>query len=189
MKTIRDIENELTPHLISEEKLVWSGRPKTGFVLRGSDAYLIPFSLAWSGIAIFFQTGSFFAKAPAQFKLVGIPFLFVAFYITIGRFLVDMRKRSRTVYGITPNRIIIISGIFFREVKSVNIHALPDLSIHQRTDKSGTITLGQTDPRYVMTEAMHWPGVKPTPRLELIPDVKRVFELILDLQRQRDTKD
>lgn len=40
-----EIENELRPDLGSDEKLVWTGKPKTGIVFRSSDVFLIPFSI------------------------------------------------------------------------------------------------------------------------------------------------
>ena len=36
---------ELQQHLDNNEKLVWTGRPKTGIVFRTADIFLIPFSL------------------------------------------------------------------------------------------------------------------------------------------------
>jgi hypothetical protein len=121
--------------------------------------------------------------APFFFKLWGIPFVLVGLYMTIGRFFMDARKRANTAYGITSERIIIKSGIVNSEIKSLHIRTLSDITLTQKTDNTGTISLGPTDFRYAMMQGMEWPGVKQPPRLELIPDVKTVYDMIIDLQR------
>jgi len=180
-----DIESELKPNLSSDEKLIWTGKPQTGIVFRSSDAFLIPFSLLWGGFAIFWETSVIAADAPFFFKLWGIPFVIVGLYITIGRFFFDAKKRMNTIYGITNDRIIIKTGFFSREVKSLNIRTLSDITINQKADNSGTITLGPTDFRYAMMQGMEWPGAKQPPRLELIADAKSVYDKIINLQRQK----
>jgi len=180
-----DIEKELRPNLSSDEKLLWTGKPKTGIVFRGSDAFLIPFSLLWGGFAIFWETYVILTDAPFFFKLWGIPFVLVGLYITVGRFFLDAKKRANTIYGITPDRIIIKTGIFSSEIKSLNIRTLSDITINQKADNTGTITLGSTDFRYAMMQGMDWPGAKQPPRLEFIEDVKSVYDKIIDIQRQK----
>lgn len=180
-----DIENELRPTLSSGEKLIWIGKPKTGILLRSSDAFLIPFSLLWGGFAVFWESGVLTTDAPFFFKLFGLPFVLVGIYIVIGRFFIDAKKRANTIYGITTDRIIIKSGVFSTDIKSLNIKTLSDITINQKKDNSGTITLGPTDPRYSMMQGMEWPGTKEPPRLEFIEDVKSVYDKIIDLQRQK----
>jgi Bacterial PH domain len=180
-----DLEEELRPNLSSGEKLIWTAKPKTGIVFRSSDIFMIPFSLIWAGFALFWETSAIASGAPFFFKLWGIPFVLVGLYITIGRFFVDAKKRANTIYGITPDRIIIKSGIFSKDVKSLNIRTLSDITINQKSDNSGTITLGPTDLRYSMMQGMEWPGAKQQPRLEFIEDVKNVYDKIIDLQKQK----
>ena len=180
-----DIENELRPILSSYETLIWAGKPKTGIVFRSSDAFLIPFSLLWGVFAVFLETIVLTSGAFFPFALFGIPFVLVGLYITVGRFFVDAKKRANTIYCITSDRIIIKTGIFSREIKSINIKTLPDITINQKADNNGTITLGSTRFRYDMMPGMEWPGARQTPKLEFIEDVKRVYDIIIDLQRQK----
>jgi hypothetical protein len=180
-----DTLNELGPILGSDEKLVWTGKPKTGIILRTSDAFLIPFSLLWGGFAIFWESVAVSSSGPSLFSLWGIPFVVMGIYMIVGRFIVDAKKRANTVYGITVDRIIIRSGIFNRDIKSLNIRTLSDITMTQKKDNSGTITLGPTDFRYSMMQGIDWPGVKQIPRLEFIEDVKDVYDQIIDLQRKR----
>ena len=180
-----DIENELRPNISSNEKLIWTGKPKKGILLRSSDAFLIPFSLLWGGFALFWETSVLSTVAAFPFALFGIPFVLVAIYITVGRFFLDAKKRANTIYGITTERIIIKTGILSREIKSLNIRTLNEITINQKSDNSGTITFGPTDFRYAMMQGMEWPGAKQPPRLEFIEDVKSVYNKIIDLQRQK----
>ena len=169
----------------SGEKLIWTGRPKSGIVFRGSDAFLIPFSLLWGGFAIFWEARVIGTGGPFFFKLWGIPFVLVGLYITVGRFFVDAKKRANTIYGMTQDRIIIKSGIFSRDIKSLNIRTISDITFNQTPANRGTITLGPTDFRYSMMQGMEWPGAKQPPRLEFIEDVKFVYDKIIDIQRQK----
>ena len=179
-----ELEEDLRPNLSQGEKLIWTGKPRTGIVFRSSDIYMIPFSLLWGGFALFWET-TVVASGALFFMLWGIPFVLVGLYMIIGRFFVDAKKRANTVYGITADRIIIKSGVFRRDIKSLNIRTLSDITLTQKADNSGTITLGPTDYRYSMMQGMEWPGVKQPPRLELIEDVKTVYDKIIELQRQK----
>jgi hypothetical protein len=182
---IYDIENELRSSLGSDEELIWTGKPKTGIMFRGSDVFLIPFSLLWGGFALFWEASVIATDAPFFFKLWGIPFVLVGLYIAVGRFFLDAKKRASTIYGITHDRVIIKSGIFSRDVKSLNIRTLSDISINQKADNSGTITFGPNDFRYSMMQGMEWPGAKQPPRLEFIKDVKTVYDKIIEIQRRK----
>jgi len=64
-----ELEEELRPNLSSGEKLIWTGKPKTGIVFRSSDAFMIPFSLLWGGFALFWETSVVATGAPFFFKL------------------------------------------------------------------------------------------------------------------------
>jgi len=180
-----DLENELRQNLSSGEKLIWTGKPRTGIMLRSSDVFLIPFSLLWGGFAVFWESSVLATDAPFFFKLWGIPFVLAGIYMIIGRFFIDAKKRENTIYGITTDRIVIKSGVFSTDIKSLNIKTLSDITINQKSDNSGTITLGPTDMRYSMMQGMEWPGNKQPPKLEFIDDVKSVYDKIIDLQRQK----
>jgi Bacterial PH domain len=180
-----DIENDLRQDLNSNERLLWAGKPRRGILLRGSDIFLIPFSLLWGGFAVFWETSALTTNAPLLFKLWGIPFVLIGLYITVGRFFIDAQRRANTKYGITEDRIIIKSGIFRPELKSLNIKTLSDITLTQKKDNSGTITLGPADARYSMMQGMYWPGLKQAPKLEFIENAKEVYDKIVQLQRPK----
>lgn len=128
--------------LSANEHLLWFGRPRQGFFLRKSDAFIIPFSLMWGGFAIFWNAGVWLMEAPIFFKLWGLPFLVVGVYMIFGRFFVDVRQRKKIFYGVTNERIIIISGLFTQSIKSLSLQTLTDITMEEFSNGLGTITFG-----------------------------------------------
>jgi hypothetical protein len=174
------VERELS----SGEKLLWSGQPRSGIRLRGSDAFAIPFSILWCGFAIFWETMVVKKGAPLFMMLWGVPFVLAGLYIVFGRFIVDAMSRAKTFYGVTNERIIIISGLFSRQVKSLNLRTLTDVSLSERSDESGTISFGPVYPmgRWVPGG---WPGASryAPPTFDMIEQAKRVYETIRQAQK------
>jgi hypothetical protein len=164
------------------ERQLWAGVPRQGILLRRADVFMIPFSLLWGGFAIFWETSVLKTGAPGFFALFGIPFVLVAFYITIGRFFVDARMRARTTYAVTSDRVIINSGIFSPTTKSLNVRTISDVTLQERANGSGTITFGATNPLAAFYSGTSWPGVPQTPSFEMIPDARRVYDIIRDAQ-------
>jgi hypothetical protein len=178
----RVIESQFSP----SERLLWSGQPRQGLCLRAADAYLIPFSLLWGGFAIFWESRVISSGAPFFFMLWGIPFVLVGVYMIIGRFFVDAKQRSKTYYGVTSARAIIVSGLFSRKVKSINLRTLPDISLDEKPDGSGTITFGVTNSVSWASGELSFSGgeKQSTPSFVLIPEAKKVYEMIRAAQRR-----
>jgi hypothetical protein len=179
-------ERYLKSQLAVDELMLWSGQPKQGVFFRPADVYAIPISLLWAGFAVFWNAAVWYSDGPVFFRLWGIPFLIVGFYIVIGRFFVDAWKRSKTYYGVTNERAIITSGIFSKIVKSLNLRTLTDITILERRDLSGTITFGPVD------QQTKWPFGLPMsngrneatyPIFDSIQNAKRVYDIIRDAQR------
>lgn len=176
------IRTELSPG----EELLWAGQPRQGFVLRAADVFFIPFSLLWGGFAIFWEVGVLASGAPWFFALWGVPFVLAGLYIIFGRFWVEARQRARTYYAVTPERILIISGLFARRVNSLNIDTLSDVSLTERGDGSGTIAFGPTSPYSWWFGSAAWQGFGQyggLPCFELIGDARHVYETVRGAQR------
>ncbi len=176
------IGGELDP----SEQLLWAGRPRQGLVLHVADVFLIPFSIMWAGFAVFWEATVWFSGAPLIFRLWGIPFILVGAYITVGRFLVDARQRAATVYGVTSERVLIVSGVLSRRVKSLNIDTLTDVALVERWGGGGTITFGSVPFPYSLYARGGWPGFRPyvIPTFDLAAGAREVYDLIRDAQRR-----
>jgi hypothetical protein len=173
------IERELQ----RDERLLWKGRPRGGIRLRGSDAYLIPFSLFWGGFALFWEYSVLFT-APKKdaagwvASLFGIPFVVIGLYLIVGRFFVDARMRARTEYGLTNRRAIIVSGLFSRTIKSIDLKSTPEITLTEKADRSGTITFGSA-PSYNRMQYNPWlPGSSGPPAFDMIEDARSVYAMI-----------
>lgn len=174
----------LDSHLLSDEKLLWTGAPWQGlFLFRPSDAFMIPFSLLWAGFALMWNIGVWTAKAPLEFKLFGLPFLAAGAYVTIGRFLIDAAARRHITYAVTNKRVLIERKFFFRSIKSLDIGRLPELEMIDRADGSGTIKFGAGPSIFRGNGFSAWsPAFDPTPQFLRIEHVRNVYTLI-DRQR------
>jgi len=128
-------QQTLLPLLRPHEHLLWSGMPGQGFLLKPSDATLIPFSLVWSGIAIHWEYYAIEQGTPLFFRLWGVPFILFGIY--------DRWLRQETYYGVTESRIIIQSGIFNVSTDSLDLANLPEIILTRRGDGRGTISFGR----------------------------------------------
>ncbi len=191
---IQPAQTVIAPYLDPGERLLWSGQPLGGVRFRAQDAILIPFSLVWGGFAVFWETMALtmvrgHAPFPISlvFPLFGLPFVAVGLYMIFGRFFVDARTRARTFYGVTNERVIILSGLFSRQVKSLQLRTLSDVSLNERSDGSGTISFGATNPFSMwMGAGASWPGAGrfAPPAFDLIERARIAYNIIRDAQRQ-----
>jgi hypothetical protein len=174
------IERELN----SGERLLWKGRPRGGIRLRGMDGFLIPFSLFWVGFIFFAASAGVrqgLQNGPAGWSaLIPLsPFIVIGLYILVGRFFVDAMMRTRTEYGLSNRRAIIVSGFFSRNVKSVDLRATPEILLSERRDGSGTITFGATPFGWWMQRnPWGFGSSSATPVFEMIEDVRSVYKII-----------
>jgi hypothetical protein len=169
------------------ERIQWSGTPQQGLLLRGSDAFLIPFSLLWGGFAFFWEFMVNAQGAPLLFRLWGIPFVLVGVYLIVGRFFWDKVQRVHTFYCVTNKRALIRSGIFSSTLQTVAIHNLSEISVSEKADGKGTITFGPADPFKGVSFGWSRRGSPPSPSFDMIPDVRRVYDLLQTAERSGDT--
>jgi hypothetical protein len=180
--------DDLTEHVIGRElgqseELLWAGRPRQGFSLGAADAMVIPFSLIWGGCAIFWEIAVIANGAPLFFPLLGVPFVLIGLYFMLGRFWVDSWQRAATTYGVTSERVVIVSGLMSRSVKSLNIDTISEVTLTERSGGSGDITFGSVPPFY-WWYAAGWPfsDWRTVPSFELADNAREVYEIVRKAQ-------
>lgn len=176
----------LAEELERGERLLWSGQPRQGVILRAADAFLIPFSLFWCGFVVLWEYMAITGGGPIFMAIFGIPFVLVGSYLLFGRFYVDALQRRRTVYGITTERVIIRTGVVRKRVQSLMLRTLHDVSLSEARDGSGTITFGQSFPFAQWVSGMSWPGMSHFlgHRFDAIENVKDAYRTLRDAQQQ-----
>lgn len=176
-------EQRIAAQLERGERILWTGAPRQGFLLRRSALLQVPFALLWTGFAILWEVDAL-RMGPIFFQVFGVPFVLVGLYFVFGRFLVDIRTRARTAYGLTDRRIVIVSGKTSRSVRMLPLRTLSELTLEVGANGCGTITFG------AVPFAERWAAAAPslgmarssTPRFELVPSAKDVYGRIREAQ-------
>jgi hypothetical protein len=93
-----------------DERLLWCGHPDPGVWFTPADAFMIPFSLLWTGFAIFWEAGVVTEGGPGFSAVWGVPFVALGIYLVFGRFIYKHYRKKRTSYWITTERAAVIVG-------------------------------------------------------------------------------
>ncbi len=145
---------------------------------------MIPFSILWAGFAFSWEASVVGSGAPSFFALWGIPFVLMGLYITVGRFFVGAWQRGRTQYGVTNDRILIVTGGLSPSIKSLNLRTPSDVTVEAKPDGSGTVTFGPTNLFMSMYRGMAWPGMKMAPSFDQISDARSAYDAVRQAPRE-----
>lgn len=139
---MEDLPRRLAPYLLPDERLLWTGRPDPGKHLGAGDVFLVPFSLLWTGIAVFIGSRALAQGAPMPFALVPLLFVALGLYVVAGRFVYKARRKRQTVYGLTQDRALVAVG-----PASLSEAPVQRTPIDQRRSRDGrhvTVTFGRS---------------------------------------------
>ena len=176
-------DNSTKPDADDEEKILWAGKPKGSVMVTRADRFFIPFGLFWFAIVGFMFTRMFKNEPPAFYAAILTPLTLMGLYFTIGRLFVEAVKRRNTQYVITNYRVIIKITRIEQTTQSINIKNIPAISFTEKKDGSGTITLGRTGLSAAFFSMSSKRTVK-SPQLEAIPDVKKIYHLLVAVQNK-----
>jgi hypothetical protein len=187
-----DAQLRAQSELQSGESLYWAG---TADPTRAAVAALPAaiFGIPFAGFALFWITQAYhatnmmsksahnsFATGFRAFPLFGFPFLFVGLGIILAP-LWAFLKGGSTVYAVTNQRVMIISGGNSRSVKSFTPADIVSVEHRERPDGSGDIVI-QTN---AITRANNNLVSPVKVALFGIPNVKQVAQQVMTLHTQR----
>jgi hypothetical protein len=178
--------DDLNAGLMAGERMLWSGRPRTGLLLTGRDIFLIPFSLFWCGCLGFWTLGPG-AAGGLVFDRFSLALLTFGVALTFGRFPLDAWLRSRTRYTVTDRRVLTQRAGPLSNFTAVALDRLPDVRLKARRNGWGDIQFGQSQPLWGFgrTGLSVWlPSLDATPQFLAIPDARKVFDLIQQVSHQ-----
>jgi hypothetical protein len=172
------------------ERLLWSGGPQSGLMLRAGDIFLIPFSLLWGGFAIFWESMVIRQGASLEFPIFGSFFVVVGLYLIFGRFLTDAFVRRRTAYAVTDRRIVIVTQAWQRRIRSLILANLGEIELADGCCGRGTIAYGRNNSSAARGYCPRgWPGSGAlAPAFEGIEGAADVMRIIRDAQRASDRR-
>ncbi|HEV3145270.1 MAG TPA: hypothetical protein VGZ47_15370, partial [Gemmataceae bacterium] len=138
-----DPEEIITAELEPEEELLWAGRPRLGLVVRATE--IIPFGII---LLIFGPSlvgllqgvmNNRVGPAPFQLLFFGAPHLVFMTAYLFGRPIYDAWSRARCAYGVTSERVLFVSGLFGRRVRSLELDSMIDAKFAPSWRGSGGI--------------------------------------------------
>lgn len=145
-------QRELQAELSGSESILWTGKPNPHVIFHPSDLFMIPFSLLWGGFAILWEAGAcgvgpFGNKGTWSFGVLwGIPFVLIGQYVIWGRFFYVAWKKTRILYAVTTERLILIVRPPQGKVMSLYLRSVPGVEKEIRSDGIGTLKFGETPP-------------------------------------------
>jgi hypothetical protein len=173
--------------LTPTEKILWTGKPRQGFVFWRSDIFFIPFSIVWAVVAYLLEFKTVVSDLPFQDKIWSILSLSVAAYIVLLRFFVDLAYRYLTFYALTNQRVLIHTGLFKTTLTSLPLADLKEINLDLRKGGRGDIVFGPLDPKAWIYSGGGWPkmgGQTPAPAFETLKDAEKVYKQILAQQKK-----
>ena len=136
-------EDIVQPHLSRGERILWTGRPDPKPRLHKSDLVAIPFSVLWTGFAVFWEASVIADGGPLSFVLFGLPFVLIGVYITVGRFVQQARLKKRIWYAVTDRRVLELERTRSGErLESAFIDKLPAVTREVGADGVGSVVFG-----------------------------------------------
>lgn len=186
-----DAQLRAQSELQSGESLVWAGTadPSRAFI---TSLPAMIFGIPFAGFALFWMSQAYhatnamsrtsnnaFAKGFSVFPVFGIPFLLIGAFVILTP-LWNYLKAGSTVYAVTNQRIMVITGGNSRSVKSYTPADIASVEHRERPDGSGDIVI-QTNSLIRNNNTVSQFKVA----LLGVPNVKQVAQQVLALHSQR----
>lgn len=187
-----DAQLRAQSELQSGESLYWTGTAdprRAAITALPAALFGIPFAgfaLFWINSALHASNGlarssNSFAKSFSVFPLFGVPFLLVGLGIVLAPLWVYLKGRN-TVYAVTNQRVLVISGTSTRAVKSLTPADIVAVDHRERPDGSGDVLI-RTNSQMRTNNSVS----QITVGLYGVSNVKEVARQVTNLHTQRAT--
>jgi hypothetical protein len=188
-----DIANQFNDELTAGERIEWCGKPYQGIFFEKEDIVRLIPNIVFSSLFVFIFL-RFFLNIISFLGIVVFIILstlvtFSAISMLAGKLIIGPWRRRKTFYAVTNQRIIIISGIENRNIKSIRLNGLKEINVSYRKNGKGIIRFGNavetpwdsrfTTHLYYLVERNVY-----NPEFDMIDDVKKVYNLIKKLQNE-----
>ncbi|HCS40699.1 MAG: hypothetical protein ACYDH2_03290 [Anaerolineaceae bacterium] len=188
-----DIANQFGDELNAGESIEWCGKPNQEIFFEKEDIVTLLPNLVFSSLIVFILSKFFLNTISflgiVVFILLTTLFTFNAITMLAGKLIIGPWRHRKTVYAVTNQRIIIISGIENRNIKSIRLTGLKEINVSYRKNGKGIIRFGNAietpwDTRY--TTHLYYLVERNVyiPEFEMIEDVRKVYNLIKKLQNE-----
>ena len=168
-----DPEQAIRSELLSSEVLRWTGRPAVARVLLASGLPIL-FLVCWEGMAIHAAVSPVRAWLEAGRPRESLPLAHVAMVAVGLLFLAKTAgpvfAASRTAYGITNRRVIVVSRLTARRVRSLEGASIGGVDRTERSNGSGDVVIRS------VSQADH------SLALIGVPDVRQVTDKVEQLR-------
>lgn len=165
---MQEIEQSIQPELHPGEKLLWCGKPRRRFMFHPASIFLVVmiiFLFALIGglillnnmrhfiVVIEHLTSGASARVATTAFVSGL-FILLGLVAAWG-FVFYPLERRKTLYALTDQRLIIISGLLRRRAKSFDLSTVNFTALTEPVKGKATIIFGQVDPvQYGLTDAV-----------------------------------
>lgn len=187
-QTSDDPASVIQGQLEAGERLLWAGRPRAGIRFQPAYALYLPFSLAFLGFVMFWGYLVFVHARIFYIPLMIFWFIFVLVSVenVIGPVLLDKLNRETSYYGVTDRRAIVVSHLFKGINRSIELSAVTEMQVKEKSDGSGTIffVIGYLRPVYRTGSYLHY-ILRGASAFEQIPQVWQVEQIVRDAKRQQ----
>lgn len=170
---------EFKDELLEDEKLIWTGKPKSGLRLNFSDFWFIPLCLFAISFMIYLLLEKEEISTPFFLDYIVVPIIGAFTFMLIRRLIGEMLfMRKNTYYAVTNKRVIIKSGMFSKETSSINYESFDSVTFWENGKGYGYVKVYAKDFSRIMTPNNPVNRMGRFLRFQYLDNIKILYKLI-----------